>query len=686
MLQGVWNKEFVFGPKTLRQGLFKGNLTINPAKSRMDLFTKRVKDIKDPARSVPGPEDIPVRPAPGRRRFWRRLGRALGLGLAGVFIALPLLFFAGYFRLRGQVLDSAAHLGTVIQNQSQNLPWAGLVSFLPNAKGTGFADLMPQLMPLLRSAGDSYQALQVLAASATRIADGVAYLEENGLNLMLTGQGREVLGKLIAVRDSLAETYDATGKIPAEGEGGAFLEVRMALGRARDFLSSLIAWLDASGPRRLAILLENSAEMRPGGGFLGSYVELTLEKGSITGITVRDINEADRELDLRTVPPRQLQGLVRNWRAADSNWFFDFSASAEKTLHFLDASGLYRTSDTFAGAIAISPKVVGDLLALTGPIGLPSGQKLDQATFLRTLQAEVENGQIAGADAPKGILSEAAPVLLGKLRELDQTARGKLLDLMSGWAEGKDLRIYIRDKQLQRFAEDYGLAGRPAELAQGWNGAYLAVANANIGGGKTDTIMDQSVDWQVQFTAEGLVRTHLKITRKNTAGASDAWWYTMPNADFLQVFATPGSKLTYAEGGRAEKITPKTDYARNGYAKDAQVAALEATRTEYAEYPQVQGYQQSGKQVFATWTRTERGGKSAVVLDYEHRATILPQAGARYELVFDKQPASRSTYHFEASAPIGYVFEESGSPIFEYKSDDPAGQLVVPLTLRKVQI
>ncbi len=652
----------------------------------MDLFTKRVKDIKDPVRSGSVPASVPVQPVPARRRSWRRLGRALGLGLTGVLIALPLLFFVGYFRLRGQVLDSARQLGTTIRDQGQKLPWSNLAAFLSDENKAGFAELIPQILPLLRSAGDSYQSLQALAASATRIAEDVNYLEENGLNLMLAGQGQEVIGKLAAVRDSLAGTYDATGKISSAGEGGAFLEMRMALGLARDLLSGLVSWLDASEPRRLAILLENSAEMRPGGGFLGSYAELTLEKGSITGITVRDINDADRELDLRTVPPKQLQGLVRNWRAADSNWFFDFPASAEKTLHFLDASGLYRASGTFAGAIAISPKVVGDILALTGPLALPSGQKLDQASFLRTLQAEVENGQIAGADAPKGILSEAAPVLLGKLRELDQAARGKLLDLLPDWAEGKDLRIYVRDKQLQRFVENYGLAGRTAELAQGWNGAYLAVVNANIGGGKTDTVMDQKVNWQVQFTAEGLVRTHLTITRQNTASASDAWWYTMPNVDFLQVFAAPGSKLTYAEGGRAEKVTPKADYARNGYAKDAQVTALEATRTEYAEYPQVQGYQQSGKQVLATWTRTERGARSVVVLDYEHRATILPQVGARYELVFDKQPASRGTYHFEASAPIGYVFEESGSPIFEYKSDDPAGRLVVPLTLRKVQI
>ncbi len=80
--------------------------------------------------------------------------------------------------------------------------------------------------------------------------------------------------------------------------------------------------------------------MRPAGGFWGSYANVILEGGSVKTIDVDDIYRPDRFLDLKVVPPKQLQGTTPNWGARDANWFFNFPDSAEKLMEFLQASSV----------------------------------------------------------------------------------------------------------------------------------------------------------------------------------------------------------------------------------------------------------------------------------------------------------------------------------------------------------
>ncbi len=643
---------------------------------------KTVSDIspKTAEQAPTVPDLAPLSSGPQRPR--RRFLRVLGLALASIVVAFPLLVLVGYFKLRAEFLNSVDDLKAVTVSGTNGL--SDLRALFADNKGL---ELASKFGPFLELAGRSYRSLQDLALAGFKISEDLNYLENNGLNLSLDGKGEAAIARLASIRDSVGKMYEASAQVPADKDLAAIdlMDLRMTLGRAKDFLDLLVPWLSEDKDRRLVIFFENSAEIRPGGGFLGSYAELTLRKGSLTGIVVRDISDADRKLDLKTIPPKPLQNLVRNWRAADANWFLDFPSSASKTLEFLEASDLYHASGTiFDGAIAVSPRVVSDILAATGPVRLPSGVSLDPDNFLKTLQAEVERGQISGEDSPKQVLSEAAPIILQKLKDLDPASREKLLSRVSDWANKKDARIYFKDRGFENVWNSLGAGGEIKTLAEGWNGDYLAVANANVGGGKTDTVISQKVDWQIQLTSEGLVRTHLVVAREHKAKPSDAWWYRLTNTDFIRIFTPPGSKLTYAQGGRIEKISPKINYNSTDYSIDPQVSALEATRMDLPGFPEMAGYKENGRQVFATWLKIAPGETSTLTLDYEHKVQ-MPRDGAKYELVFDKQPSSAGNYHFEATAPVGYVFAESNSPVFEYRSSDPPGSLVIPLTLREAQ-
>src|SRR3990167_8904101 len=83
---------------------------------------------------------------------------------------------------------------------------------------------------------------------------------------------------------------------------------------AGGFFGWVFTWLGSEEPRRIAVLLQNPSELRPGGGFIGSYTELVIRKGSLESMEVRDINDPDRELTVKIIPPRPLQGLASRWR------------------------------------------------------------------------------------------------------------------------------------------------------------------------------------------------------------------------------------------------------------------------------------------------------------------------------------------------------------------------------------
>ena len=97
--------------------------------------------------------------------------------------------------------------------------------------------------------------------------------------------------------------------------------------------------------------------------------------GTITNIAVHDVADVDVAFKPKIVPPAPLQLEETAFRPADANWFFDFPTSASETINMFERSGLYATSTTFDGVVAVTPQVMEDLLSVTGPITLPGARR-----------------------------------------------------------------------------------------------------------------------------------------------------------------------------------------------------------------------------------------------------------------------------------------------------------------------
>ncbi|MEI8097010.1 MAG: DUF4012 domain-containing protein, partial [Candidatus Moraniibacteriota bacterium] len=118
------------------------------------------------------------------------------------------------------------------------------------------------------------------------------------------------------------------------------------------------------------VLLQNSDELRPGGGFLGQYAIIKTKNGEVLSTFVEDANLLDQRIsaDVPTPYPFERKIQLKRWKFRDSNFSPDFPTNAAKAEYFYRLAG---GAEKFEGIIAVNSLTFNNILALTGPIQIP---------------------------------------------------------------------------------------------------------------------------------------------------------------------------------------------------------------------------------------------------------------------------------------------------------------------------
>lgn len=655
------------------------------AKPRKNI-SREIRDIRFPTSHIPEKppaSDMPLRkvqpmPAPGprkpivrRRRFpWRLVAAFACLALLTA-VAASILWYR-------HKAAQASRLREVL-NQSDNLPIP-----LPD-----ISSLLGNSISMIKDIFSNYGGLERSSLQAINALDRVGILLQEVPARFLAKDGPGLVTDLTSIRDSLQSLGGFLRDVAAKGEGPAILpgiskyaSYAADVDRAQAAVERLLVLLQSPGEHHLLVLFGNSAELRPGGGFLGSYADLTFGSSTIGEVVVRDVNEADRGLAANIVPPKPLQGLVTRWRAADANWFFDYPKSAQKTLEIMGRSSLY-ASGKLEGAILISPKVIQDLLAATGPITLDDGRTIAADTVIPMIQREVQSGQASGAENPKEILSKLLPPLQSKLQNLDADALQKLAASAREWLRNRDAAIFMADPELSRILSYYQADGGSYAIPQNFSGDYFAAVNANVGGGKSDARIEDTVDLESDLRADGVIENHVTVVRESSATGADEWWYRVTNQDYLQVFTPADITLTAASGGSARFIAPRADYSQ-GFETDRDLAELESTLRPAPGFPAISQFRELDKNVFATWLTTPAGGSGTVRFAYRRALKAPFHDGDGYTFVFERQSGSRQSLHVVLNAPPGFVWQENSLSEYEYFTEATPGRVMLNLTLKAI--
>ncbi len=238
------------------------------------------------------------------------------------------------------------------------------------------------------------QNLDRLLYIGTKLSQGAAHLAQAGdSGTLLTGiifhhDEGNLTEALKRIQINLDQAYSELSFVESELQSGQQLELdlsasltqklqslttdlpiyRQKINQARSVLPLVPSFIAQDSKKTYLLLFQNSAELRPTGGFIGSYGLLTFEKGKLLDFNVEDIYSADGQLKGYVEPPAPIKEFLgqNTWYFRDSNWDPDFPISAQRAEWFLKKT----TNRSVDGVIAVNLPAVKELLKATGTINL----------------------------------------------------------------------------------------------------------------------------------------------------------------------------------------------------------------------------------------------------------------------------------------------------------------------------
>jgi len=265
------------------------------------------------------------------------------------------------------------------------------------------------------------------------------------------------------------------------------------------------------------VLFQNNMELRPTGGFIGSFGLLTFDGGRLTDLTVNDVYSADGQLNGHVEPPAPIKNYLgeANWWLRDSNWDPDFPTSAKRAEWFLDKE----ISKQVDGVVAVDLFPIKEILKSTGPVFLSDyNLNITSDNLYEETQAEVQSDFFPGTHQKASFLTSLSRNLLS---EISKPGSGQILDIARAFYDGLDerhIQVYLHDNTSQEATSALNWDGAVASPTCG-AGCYpdlVGVVEANVGDNKANYFIQRNINLDLTVTPSEIDRT-LTLNLKNTA-------------------------------------------------------------------------------------------------------------------------------------------------------------------------
>jgi len=483
-----------------------------------------------------------------------------------------------------------------------------------------------KLLPII---GDKVKSRQKLLLAGHELALGNTYLvkgideatqEMSDKNMVerLTILQQHLRGALDSYETALVEIDEVDIKSVPVDYQQSFSDFKMLFaGFVEDMkdldkvIQSVQLVMGGDGFKRYLIVFQNNFEMRPTGGFIGSYAVVDVQSGKILNIEVPPKGSYDfqGQLDVYEKPPLPLQLINKRWEFQDSNWFPDFETSAKKMSWFFE----HGKKVSVDGVIAINSSVLSRLLKVVGPIENDNyALLLESENALENLEKEIRNYDNYEENNPKEVLSQVLDQILESLQNINPNKLVSLVKEMHEALSQKEIQLYFNDSYVQNAVKEYGWTGEI--LATKDNQDYLMVVNANIGGEKSDFNIRQTIEHQAVVSEDGSVIDTVVVTRKHL-GQSGEKYFDDPNINYLRVYVPEGSELLDAGGfvypdEASFQVPPKwyeDDVDLENIEKEESIHLTTGTRVN----------KEFDKTSFGNWIVTKSGEESKVYFVYK---------------------------------------------------------------------
>lgn len=428
--------------------------------------------------------------------------------------------------------------------------------------------------------------------------------------------------KLDLATEDLATFHELSGAAGIDDLIAPFETVLAKLKTGVDFLVPFagitreFAGLD--GDRQFLLMFLNDTELRPTGGFLGTYGLLVIRDGDMKSLTTDDTYAVDALVagsSYAAPSPAPIATYLEQpvWYFRDSTWSPDFGAGAKDAIALLRqeiaASG--QPVPQVHGAFGMTTTFLSDLLDFVGPITV-EGQTFtaENASDLLEYQVEIafEQQGILRADR-KDIVGKLTNAMLDKLLEVPSSRFEEVFALLVEGFSKKEIALYSTDSGTQAVLDDAAWSGK---VSQGNTADVLMVVDANMASLKSDPVVKRTINYTVVPHNGGFQAT-AAITYKHE-GSFD--WKTSRYRTYTRIYVPAGSTLISSSGSLV-----------NDAIRDPQgtVGAI-TTESEF------------GLTSFGAFTSVEPGQSRTLTFTYQLPASVTTAVAAgSYSLTMLKQ-------------------------------------------------
>lgn len=297
---------------------------------------------------------------------------------------------------------------------------------------------------------------------------------------------------------------------------------------ARD---AVALYTHASGfdkPMHYLVLLQNSMELRPAGGFIGSVAHVIFQNGSLMQVDIKDVYELDGQLKGHVDPPPAIRDIIKqeHWYLRDSNWDKDFEESAKQASWFYQKEG----GGDVDGVVALSTPFILGVLKAVGQMELSDFQETITAeNFYGKAHYYTQEDFFPGSTQKKDFLGSLARNLLLTTPTLTKEQYRELFQEFATSLYAKDIMLYFHDSELLAQARAGGWTGTYDEAlycSEMDNSAcitdHIYVSEANVGVNKANVFVTRDMVHDIAMKEDGKLEGSIQLVFSHSGQGADA--------------------------------------------------------------------------------------------------------------------------------------------------------------------
>jgi Protein of unknown function (DUF4012) len=379
----------------------------------------------------------------------------------------------------------------------------------------------------------------------------------------------------------------------------------------------LPSMLGGDGPRRYLLAMQNNAEARATGGFIGNYAELTAVNGKVDMGEVEPIRTlnpgADEERTLKA--PRDY--VLRYGRFSPERVWQNVNASPDVPTVGAVAASLLEQGPfgPVDGVVTVDPKGLAAVLRITGPIRVPGWP--EEVTADNVVKTTLHDAYVyfeGNDEARETFLGDVADAAWDAFSDRDLGSPASVIKELAKATRTKHLTLWFKDPKAERLAKRGGTDGAVPRVPPD----LVMVTTGNAAQNKIDYFLERRLQYDLDLfprddgdTVDA--RGRLNVDLHNSAPASG-----------LPSYVIGSNRPDYAAGENGTFFSAYSPL-------DLRSARLDGEKTG------VEYQRELGRRVYSRFLRIPAESTRRVALDLT--GTLRLRRDGWYELALGTQPS-----------------------------------------------